>query len=104
MPFFVEILGERKIAGLRTIASSSKWCGSRPKACYEAVEATVPQLLRLVEDPDDDLCFKVLGLLAAFPRCASQTVPALRALVENPDTHSERRDAAAETIALLESD
>jgi hypothetical protein len=74
------------------------------KACYEAVEARVPELLRLVEDPDDDLCFKVLGLLAAFPRCASQTVPALRTLVKNPDADSERRDAAAETIALLESD
>jgi hypothetical protein len=74
------------------------------KACYEAVEARVPQLLPLLEDPDDDLCFKVIGLLAAFPRCANHTVPALRRLAKNPEADSERRESARETIALLDLD
>ena len=40
------------------------------KACYEAVEASVPRLLPLLQERDDELVSTVRRLLAAFPRCA----------------------------------
>lgn len=74
------------------------WC----KACYEAVESSVPRLVPLLEDPDDELCFDVIDLFAAFPRRAGDTLPALRRLAEDPEADAERRESASETIALLD--
>jgi hypothetical protein len=72
------------------------------KDCYEAAEANLPRLLPLLEGPNDDLCFTLINLVAAFPRCANHTIPALRSLENDPQVDSERREAVAETLPLLD--
>jgi hypothetical protein len=72
------------------------------KACYDAIEAELPRLMPLLQDPDDELACGFISLLEIYPNSASSSVPPLRELVGS-DLSEVRQEAAQQVIEVLTS-
>jgi hypothetical protein len=71
---------------------------------YEAVRDTVPQLVMLLDDADDELVGAVAYALAWFPEHAASTVPALAAVASDAGQGTGVRAAALVAAAMAGRD
>jgi hypothetical protein len=72
------------------------------KACYEAVEACLPEICSFVDDKDEDIAVRAIELIARFPRAVECTGPVLCGVVQEIAASPARVGAALCTLALLD--